>query len=94
MLKFFRFISVLEGISYLIILSVAFELISREYVYLFGMGHGVLYLLYLVLSLIVCNNEKWSVLIWIALLIAAVIPFAFIPVEYFLKKHQFKSNVD
>ncbi|MEM7027471.1 MAG: DUF3817 domain-containing protein [Pseudomonadota bacterium] len=85
MLNAFRIISIIEGISYLIILSVTIGFVSRDYVFILGMGHGVLFTLYLIFSLIVSNSYKWSVLIWLAIFLAAVIPFAFVPVELFLK---------
>lgn len=86
MLASFRAISILEGLSYLAILSVTFGLISRDYVFPLGMGHGILFMLYLFLSLTVSNKQGWSILIWLALFIAAVVPFAFILVEIFLRK--------
>jgi len=88
MLKAFRAVSMLEGISYLIILSVTLGYISRDFVSVLGMAHGVLFMLYLSMSLSVTNSKGWSVMIWVLLLIAALVPFAFIPVEYFLKKSQ------
>ena len=86
MLNFFRTISILEGLSFLIILSVTQGFISREFVFHLGMTHGILFMIYLVLSLVVSNSQKWSVLAWLGLLLAAFIPFAFIPVEVLLKK--------
>lgn len=86
MLAFFRSISVIEGLSYLIILCVTFGLISREYVFYLGMTHGVLFLVYLVASLLVSNSRGWSVLVWLALFMAALVPFAFVPVELFLRR--------
>jgi integral membrane protein len=86
MLNAFRAISILEGISYLFILSVAFGIISREYVFQIGMIHGVLFMIYLVFSLLVCNKQRWSLFIWLPLFFASVVPFAFIPVELYLRK--------
>lgn len=86
MLKSFRAISILEGISYLLILSVAFGIISRDYVFQIGMFHGVLFMLYLVFSLLVCNQQRWSLMIWLPLFFASIVPFAFIPVELYLRK--------
>jgi len=86
MLRFFRTISVLEGLSYLIILSVTLGVISRDYVFILGMGHGVLFVLYLVLSLLVAGARKWSLIVWLPIFFAALIPFAFIPVELYLRK--------
>ncbi|HCM46852.1 MAG TPA: DUF3817 domain-containing protein [Colwellia sp.] len=86
MLKFFRVISLLEGLSFLSILSVTLGLVSRDFIFQLGMAHGVLFMLYLVLSLIVSNKEKWSLVIWLSLFIASIVPFAFIAVEIYLSK--------
>ena len=86
MVKIFRTISILEGLSYLMILSVTLGVISREWVYFLGMGHGVLFVLYLVFSLVVSSKEGWTILRWLALFLASIIPFAFILVEIYLKK--------
>ncbi|MFT6692673.1 MAG: integral membrane protein [Colwellia sp.] len=86
MLKFFRVISLLEGLSFLSILSVTLGLVSRDFVFQLGMAHGVLFMLYLVLALIASNKEKWSLVIWLSLFIASIVPFAFIAVEIYLSK--------
>ena len=86
MLKIFRTISILEGLSYLVILSVTLNLISRDYVFSLGMAHGVLFMIYLVFSLLVSNQKNWSILIWSLLFLASLIPFAFILVEIYLRK--------
>jgi len=88
MLKAFRAISILEGLSYLLILSVTLGLLSREWVFSLGMAHGVLFLLYLILSLTVSNQKGWSILLWLQLFLASIVPFAFILVEFFLRKVQ------
>ena len=86
MLKYFRAISLLEGLSFLAILSVSFGLVSRDFVYQLGMTHGVLFMLYLFLSLIVSNKQQWSLLTWLSLFVASIVPFAFIGVEIFLSR--------
>ena len=86
MVKVFRTISILEGLSYLVILSVTLGVIGREWVFSLGMTHGILFFLYLVLSLIVSGKKGWPVWGWLILLLASVIPFAFIPVEIYLRK--------
>lgn len=91
MLKIFRMISMIEGLSYLVILSVTFGLISRDYVFPLGMLHGVLFVLYLLFSLQVSNKQGWSILTWLALFLASLLPLAFIPVEIFLRKNQAKN---
>mgnify|MGYP001049092639 CR=1 FL=1 len=86
MLKLFRLASLAEGLSLLIILSVTIGFISRDHVYVLGMTHGVLFLIYCALSLVVSHRQKWSVVTWLLTVLASLIPFAFIPVELFLKK--------
>ena len=86
MFNFFRIVSVVEGLSYLVILSVTLEIISREYVFKIGMFHGVLFMLYLIVSLTVSDKRGWPILTWLALFVASVVPFAFIPVEIYLRK--------
>lgn len=86
MLKYFRISSLLEGISYLIILCVSFNIISREFIYIIGMSHGALFLLYFIFSLIASHKQGWSILVWLLLLLAAIIPFAFIAVDFFVQK--------
>lgn len=86
MLNTFRAISILEGLSYLAILGVAFDIISREFVFQIGMTHGVLFVLYLVFSLLVCSKQRWSLMVWLPLFIASIVPFAFIAVDVFLRR--------
>jgi len=91
MFNCFRAISILEGLSFLAILSVTLGLVSRDFVFQLGMLHGVLFMLYLLLSLTVSSTQRWSLKIWLPLFIASLVPFAFIPVEIFLSR---KSGQD
>ena len=92
MLNFFRVASVLEGFSYLAILCVTLGFISRDFVFVIGMTHGVLFFLYFLLSLLTSHNQTWSVVVWVLVLLAAIIPFAFVPVEMFLQKELLKNK--
>lgn len=92
MLTTFRFVSILEGCSYLIILSVTFGIISRDYVFMLGMLHGLLFMLYLIFSLIVGAKKNWSLVVWLLVFCASLVPFAFIPVELFLRKLQIETT--
>ena len=93
MLNIFRIFSICEGFSFLLILSVSLGFISRELVFAIGMGHGVLFLLYFVLSLIASHKRGWSVVVWILVFLASVVPFAFIAVELFIQKELAKNEV-
>lgn len=43
---------------------------------LVGTTHGLLFLTYLVMSLLVSHQYKWSLLKWLVVLLAGFIPFA------------------
>jgi len=81
----------MEGLSYLAILSVTLGLISRDYVSQIGMGHGVLFMMYLLLSVAVSDKQRWSLKVWISMFLASIIPFAFVLVELYLRK-VFENN--
>ncbi len=89
MIKFFRIISLLEGLSYLAILSVTLGYISRDYVSSLGMTHGILFMVYIIL--VISNNGNWSSRQQLGLMAASVIPFAFIPTEIYLQKAEKKK---
>ena len=91
MLTYFRIISIIEGISFLAILSVTVNIISRDYIFAIGMTHGVLFFLYFLFSLVASHKKGWSVIVWLLVLFASIIPFAFIAVEFFLKKEMAKE---
>lgn len=86
MLSIFRLSSVCEGISFLIILGVSLGFVPREFVYPIGMAHGVLFMAYMVLSLLVSNKQGWSVMVWLFIFLASIVPFAFIAVEMFIQR--------
>lgn len=92
MLGIFRVSSFCEGVSFLLILGVSLGLVPREFVYPIGMGHGILFLVYLVLSLLVSNRHGWSVIVWFLIFLASIVPFAFIAVEIFIQR-QIKRQV-
>jgi len=92
MLKIFRIASVLEGISYFLILSVTVGFVSREYVFPLGAAHGCLFILYIYLSLQVSHKQGWSILVWFLVFLAAMVPFAFVVVEVYLRKQLIKNE--
>ena len=40
-----------------------------------GMGHGVLFILFLIVLFVVCEKQKWSLKMFILGLIASILPF-------------------
>ena len=85
-MRVFRLVSLLEGISYLLILSVTLGVISRDYVSYLGMMHGVLFLAYLIFSLHASDQQKWSVITLLLLFLASIVPFGFLGVEFYMRK--------
>ncbi len=90
MTNVFRIISVLEGLSFITLLGLVYVLNMREYVFVVGMGHGILFLIYFIGSFVISHHKNWSVMVWLMVLLCSVIPFAFIPVEIWLRN----SNAD
>lgn len=86
MIKAFRITSLLEGLSYLAILSVTLGFISRDHVSTLGMTHGILFIIYIMLAMSVSSDKKWPSWKLGLVILASLIPFAFIPAEVFLRK--------
>ena len=80
MLSIFRTLSLIEGISLIVLIFIAmpakyqFGLIDS--IWIVGMTHGILWLAYVVLSVAVSHYQKWSVTFWLFVLLASIIPFA------------------
>ena len=88
MLKSFRAISVLEGLSFITLLFVTYVLGNRDYLFLLGMTHGLLFMLYVVMAMVVSHKETWSLPFFLLVFFAAVIPFAFVGLEFHFRKHE------
>ena len=80
MLSFFRKLSIAEGLSFLALLFIAMPLkyyfSIPQWVPYVGMVHGVLFMLYIAVSLIVSHQQRWSVAFWGLTLLCSVTPFA------------------
>jgi len=75
----FRIVSFLEGISYLLLLFIAVPIKyfqgNESYVKMLGMPHGLLFMLYIVLAIVIQKQMKWNMKTLAIVLIASVIPF-------------------
>ncbi len=74
-----RVVGLLEGLSFLLLLFIAMPMkymfdnpFLVKYV---GMGHGVLFILFLIVLFTVCEKQKWSITIFLMGLVAAILPF-------------------
>lgn len=90
--KIFRWISILEAISFLLLLFVAMPLKYiwdiPEYVRIVGMAHGILFILYLFGGYWMFEKLGWSVKILLIVFLSSILPFGPFVVE---KKHLPKS---
>lgn len=89
-IKTLRWVGLLEGISFLLLLFIAMPMkymfdnpILVKYV---GMGHGVLFILFLVVLFAVCEKQKWTVQIFLMGLAASILPFGPFVFDAKLKK--------
>ncbi|WP_334056815.1 DUF3817 domain-containing protein [Polaribacter sp. P097] len=75
----FRIISFLEGVSYLLLLFVATPIKylqgDASYVKLLGMPHGILFMLYIVLAIVIQKQMNWNTKTLGIVLLCSIIPF-------------------
>ncbi len=89
-MKLFRTISLIEGCSFLLLLLVAMPLKyyygMPEVVSMTGMIHGILFMIYLSLSLSLAHKHNWPLSEWIIVLVAGMVPFGFLMINSRLKR--------
>lgn len=76
---FFRIVALLEGISYILLMTVGlyfkYQLNDESYVKLLGMPHGLLFVLYIIVAFLLRENQNWSIKDFSIILLASLIPF-------------------
>ena len=93
MIKLFKITSFLEGISYILLLFVGVPIkyiAGNDLVVKFlGMPHGLLFLAYIVLALVIRSKMNWGTRSTLIALIASLIPFGtfYINKNFFEKQH-------
>ncbi|WP_439129024.1 DUF3817 domain-containing protein [Polaribacter sp.] len=79
MKNIFRIVSFLEGISYLLLLFVAVPIKyfngDDSYVKLLGMPHGLLFMGYIVLAIVIQKQMQWNAKTLGIVMLASIIPF-------------------
>ncbi|UMB52840.1 DUF3817 domain-containing protein [Lutibacter sp. A64] len=79
MKKIFRIVSILEGVSYLLLLFIAtpikYILENETFVKMLGMPHGLLFIAYVVLAIMMKYELNWKSKAFIIVLVASIIPF-------------------
>ncbi|MEX0995475.1 MAG: DUF3817 domain-containing protein [Flavobacteriaceae bacterium] len=85
MLKIFKIVALLEGVSLLLLLFIAMPLKYiwelPKMVQVVGMAHGILFLAYVAIAIVVYNELKWTLKTLMIVLIASIIPFGTFYVE-------------
>ena len=79
MKKIFRVVSILEGVSYLLLLFIATPIKhfsgNEMFVKMLGMPHGLLFLTYVVLAIMLKYELGWEGKKFFIILVASIIPF-------------------
>ncbi|RAV30645.1 DUF3817 domain-containing protein [Sinomicrobium soli] len=92
MLKSFRITAILEGISYLLLFFVGMPL---KYLadhattnMAVGYAHGILFILYVILAVVVCLEKSWGLKRFAILFVAALLPFG----TFYAEKKYLREN--
>ena len=75
----FRIIAFLEGVSYILLMTVGlyfkYQLGDPTYVKLLGMPHGILFVSYILFAFLIKENENWRIKDLGIVLLASILPF-------------------
>lgn len=92
MLKKFRLIGLLEGVSFILLLFIAMPLKYMygmpEAVKIVGMTHGILFILYVMMLAMAAKDFSWEMKFNIQLFIASLLPFGTFVTDRKLKAYQ------
>lgn len=79
MKKSFRVVSILEGLSFIILLFIAVPIKymgdDESYVKMLGMPHGVLFVAYVFMAYLLKKDMGWDKKTYYIVLLASIIPF-------------------
>ena len=91
MMKTFKYIALLEGISLLLLLFFAMPM---KYIYeipvyvkVIGMAHGLLFIAYIALAVMLKIEEQWPIKKLVMVCIASIIPFG----TFYIEKKYLKN---
>lgn len=87
-----RLTGIIEGLSFIILLAVAMPLKylagKPEMVSIVGMAHGLLFVLYIVLTMVAKFQYPWGWKKMLLLWVASVVPFGTFYADYKLLRHE------
>jgi integral membrane protein len=93
MVRIFKNIAVLEGISYLVLFANMLLIkptnleLYKTFLYPIGMTHGILFIGYVLLAVLLKNSQKWNFKELFIVLAASLLPFA----TFFVEKKYLKN---
>lgn len=93
LIKSFKIVAILEGISYLVLfgnmllIKPFYSEIYQMLLYPIGMTHGLLFIAYILLALLVGSKLKWSFKTLGIVMLASLLPFA----TFYIEKRYLKS---
>lgn len=87
MTKIFKYVAISEGISYLVLLANMLFIkpsnivLYKSLLYPIGMSHGVLFIAYIFLALLIKKSQNWSFKELFIVLAGSLIPFGTFYIE-------------
>jgi integral membrane protein len=93
MLKFFKIIAILEGVSYLVLFSNMLIVkptnlvLYKTLLFPIGMAHGVLFITYIILAVLLKFKENWDFKKFGIIGLASIIPFG----TFYMEKKYLKN---
>jgi integral membrane protein len=87
MLRIFKLVALLEGISFLLLLSnMVFVkpqdmVLYKQLLFPIGMSHGILFIAYIYLTFANMSTQKWNVKSVLEILLGSLIPFGTFYIE-------------
>lgn len=86
LLNTFRLVAFFEGLSYILLLCIATPIKhfkgDPQYVELLGMPHGLLFISYIILAVLVKKYYKWDTKSFLTVLTASIIPFGTFYIDF------------
>ncbi len=94
MIKSFKIVAILEGFSYLFLLANMFITknidlnLYKSILYPLGMAHGILFIAYILLAILLKQKLNWSLSTFLIICIASLLPFGTFYIEKKYLKHE------
>jgi len=94
MLKLFKIVAILEGISYLVLFANMLIVknlnldLYKTLLFPIGMAHGILFIGYIILSIMLKIEENWDWKKFFIIAVASIIPFG----TFYIEKKYLSNN--